>query len=99
MCVCVRVCVCACVRVCVRACVRACVCVNQISSTFLIRIEYQIEYKYSVASNSIRILNDIDVLPGRSIIPWPRAQVRAGVIDIVAIRNDCFVYFLTEPLK
>ena len=51
-----------------------------------------IEYEYSVASNLIRILNGVDVLPGRSVIPWPRAQVLAG---IVAIRIDRLLSDLT----
>ena len=34
---------------------------NQISSKFLIGIEYRIEYEYSVAQNSIRILIGVEV--------------------------------------
>ena len=53
---------------------------NRITSKFRIRIEYRFEYEYSVASNSIRIL----------------AQVRAGVVGIVAIRIDLFVCLLSD---
>ena len=34
---------------------------NRISSKFRIRIKYRIEYEYSVASNSIRIVNGVEM--------------------------------------
>ena len=63
---------------------------NRISSKFRIQIEYPIEYEYSKASNSIRILNGVemsyrDAASSRGL----------GAVGIVAIRSDLFVYFLT----
>ena len=66
---------------------------NRISSTFRIRIEYRIEYEYSVASNSIKILNSVEM--SCRDVASSGGQVRAGVVGIAAIRIDLFVYFLT----
>ena len=60
---------------------------NRISSKFQI----QIKYEYSVASNSIGILNNVEMSCRDAALS--HGQVHAGVI--VAIRIDLFVYFLT----
>ena len=62
---------------------------NQIFSKFWI----QLEYEYSVASNSIRILNGVEMSC------WDVAPSGARLIGIAAIRGNLFVYFLTQPQK
>ena len=59
---------------------------NRIFSKFRIRIEYN----YSVASNSIRTLNGVEMSCRDATSS--SGQVRAGVIDIAV---NLFVYFLT----
>ena len=56
-----------------------------------IALKFRIEYEISVASNSIRILSSVETSCRDA--PSSRGQVHAGVIGIVAIRIDLFVYF------
>ena len=66
---------------------------NRISLKFRIRIEYRIEYDYSVPPNRLEYLTRVEVSCRDAASSG--GQVRARVIGIATIHVNLFVYFLT----